>query len=157
MLKTVLKNGFWMSLPLVLAVGCAHTETDKPVVYSDVPERQVSATSARPEERVYAGQDSITATAPPSGVSSQDWTLNEDLRALFTGDKKLAPYPSEVTAVVDQKEQGVVHLSGRVINEATRKRVHEAVSKLPGVTRVDDHMVISRRQPTGYLDLRSPP
>jgi hypothetical protein len=138
-------------------MGCAHTETDKPAVYSDLPERTMAPTSAQPAERIYAGQESITATAPPSGVSAENWTLNENLRALFTGDKKLAPYPSEVTAVVDHKEHGVVRLSGQVINEATRRRVHEAVSKLPGVTRVEDHMVISRRQPTGYLDLRSPP
>jgi hypothetical protein len=156
MSKTVLKD-LWMSLPLALAVGCAHTQTEKPVVYGDLPERPVSATSAQPAERVYAGQDSITATAPPSGVSADDWTLNENLRALLTSDKRLAPYPSEVTAVVDQKEHGVVRLSGNVINEATRRRVHDAVAKLPGVTRVEDHMVVGKHVPTGYLDLHSTP
>jgi hypothetical protein len=31
------------------------------------------------------------------------------------------------------------------------------VSKLPGVTRVEDHMIVGEHVPTGYLDLRSPP
>jgi hypothetical protein len=157
MLKTALKNLLWISLPLVLAVGCAHTETEKPVVYSDLPERPATPTSEQTATRVYAGQESITPTAPPAGVSAEDWTLNENLRALFTSDKRLAPYPSEVTAVVDQKEHGVVRLSGHVVNTATRKRVNEAVAKLPGVTRVEDHMVVGSHMPTGYQDLRSPP
>jgi hypothetical protein len=156
--KFPLKNLFWLSLPLILAVGCAHTQTDKPAVYGDIPERSVAPTSFQPGQRVYVGQEGIAATAPPSGTSAEDWSLNEKLRSLFTDNKRLAPYPSEVTAVVDQKEHGVVRLSGYVKNEATRRRVHEAVTKLPGVTRVEDHMVVSgTHQPTGYLDLRSPP
>jgi hypothetical protein len=154
MSTTPWKNLCSLSLPLILALGCAHTGTQKPVVYSDLPERAATPTSEQPTQRVYPGQENA---APPSGVSAEDWALNEKLRTLFTTDKRLAPYPSEVTAVVDQKERGVVRLSGHVINTATRKRVHEAVATLSGVTRVEDHMVVSLRQPTGYLDLRSPP
>lgn len=157
MSKTALKNLFWTAFPLVLAMGCAHTDTQKPAVYSDLPERAVAPTSEQPAQRVYAGQENATPTAPPSGVSAEDWALNEKLRELFTSDRRLAPYPSEVTATVDQKEHGVVRLSGYVINTATRKRVHEAVANLPGVTRVEDQMIVGKHQPTGYINLRSPP
>src|SRR5947209_19853292 len=116
MLKIALKSLFWISLPLVLAIGCAHTKTDKPAVYSEVPKPALTPTAGQPEQRAYEAQESITPTAPPSGISADDWTLNEKLRSLFTENKRLAPYPSEVTAVVDQKEHGVVRLSGYVKN-----------------------------------------
>jgi osmotically-inducible protein OsmY len=157
MSKNLLKNLFWTSLPLIVAVGCASTQSDKPAVYSELPERSVTPTSAQPAQRVYSGEENITPTAPPAGVGAEDWTLNERLRDLLTSDKRLAPYPSEVTAVVDQKEHGVVHLSGHVINTATRNRVHDAVAKLPGVSRVEDRMIVGKHMPTGYQDLRSAP
>lgn len=156
MAKGILKNLLCTGLPLALIMGCARTQSQRPPVYSALPTAPVAPTSDQPAERVYP--DGITTrTAPPSGVSAENWELNEKLRALFLDDRKLAPPPSEVTAVVDQQNHGVVRLSGHVSNGVVRKRVIEAVSKIPGVTRVEDHLAIGAHQPTGTVDLRAPP
>jgi hypothetical protein len=105
MSKTTFKNMFWMSLPLALAVGCAHTQPQTAPVYSDVPPRALAPTSERPVERVYAEQDSITRTAAPSGASAADWALNERIRGLLTGNKTLDPFPGEVMATVDKQNR----------------------------------------------------
>ena len=155
MLKTALKNLFWTSLPIVLLSGCAHTQTQTVPVYSALPTAP-APTSDQPAERIYE-EGSTTRTAPPPGVTAEDWTLNERVRALFLDNRKLAPPPSEVTAVVDQQNRGVVRLSGHVSNGIQRRQVIEAVSKIPGVTRVEDHLLIGVRQPTGTFNLQSPP
>ncbi len=148
---------FLFSAGLLAAVaGCAHTQNEKAPVYSELPARSVTPTADQPADRVYAGTESATPTAPPAGVAAEDWSLNDRIRNLFLDNKKLAPPPSEVTAVVDQKEHGVVHLSGHIVNGVARRRVIEEVSKIPGVTRVDDHMAIGARQPDGTADLQKP-
>jgi hypothetical protein len=151
MSKNALKFLFCTGL-LASVAGCAHTQTEGTPVYSSLP-TDVTPTSDQSAERVYAGQENTT---PPSGVATEDWALNDRLRTLFLDNKKLAPPPSEISAVVDQKEHGVVHLSGHIINTTSRRRVVEEVSKIPGVTRVDDHMIIGAHQPTGTIDLHAP-
>jgi hypothetical protein len=146
----------FLSALLASVAGCAHTQTETAPVYSSLP-TDVTPTSDQSAERVYAGQQNSPPTAPPSGVAAEDWALNDRLRALFMDNKKLAPPPSEVTAVVDQKEHGVVHLSGHIVNSVARGRVIEEVSKIPGVTRVDDHMTVRARRPAGAVDLQAPP
>jgi len=140
---------------LASVAGCAHTQTERTPVYRSLP-TDVTPTSDQSAERVYAAQENATPTAPPSGVAAEDWALNDRLRTLFLDNKKLAPPPSEVTAVVDQKEHGVVHLSGHILNTTARRRVVVEVSKLPGVTRVDDQMIIGAHQPGGTADLQKP-
>ena len=154
MSKNGLKFLFCTGL-LASVAGCAHTQTERPPVYSSLP-TDVTPTSDQSVDRVYAGQDNAPPTAPPAGVAAEDWTLNDRLRTLFLDNKKLAPPPSEISAVVDQKEHGVIHLSGHIINTTARRRVVEEVSKLPGVTRVDDHMIIGSHQPSGTADLQKP-
>ena len=155
MSKTTLKNLFWTGLPVVLLMGCAHTETQTAPVYSALPTGP-APTSDQPAERIYA-EGNTTRTAPPSGVAAEDWELNERLRALFLDNRKLAPPPSEVTAVVDQQNRGVVRVSGHVRNGVQRRQVIDAVSKIPGVNRVEDHLLIGIHQPTGTSNLRSSP
>ena len=154
MSKNALKFLFCTAL-LALVAGCAHTHTERAPVYSSLP-TDVTPTSNQSTERVYAGQENVPPMAPPAGVAAEDWALNDRLRTLFLDNKKLAPPPSEVTAAVDQKEHGVVHLSGHIINTSARRRVVEEVSKLQGVTRVDDHMIIGAHQPSGTADLQKP-
>jgi hypothetical protein len=155
MSKSALKFLFSAGL-LASVAGCAQTQNERVPVYSELPTRSVAPTSDQSTERVYAGQENAAPTAPPSGVTAEDWALNDRIRNLFLDNKKLAPPPSEVTAVVDQKEHGVVHLSGHIVNGVARRRVIEEVSKIPGVTRVDDQMAIGARQPDGTADLRKP-
>lgn len=152
MAKSVFKNLFCAGILLGVVVGCA-TQSERTPVYSALPTGNLTPTSEQSDERVYPG-GVTTRTAAPSGISAQDWELNEKLRALFLDNRKLAPPPSEVTAVVDQQNHGVVRLSGHVGNGPERKRVIEAVSKIPGVTRVEDHLAIGSHLPTGTVDLR---
>ena len=155
MSKTTFKNMFWMSLPLALAVGCAHTQPHTAPVYSDVP-RALVPTSDFPVERVYAEQDSITRTAAPSGASAADWALNERIRGLLTGDKTLGPFPGEVMAVVDKQNHGLVRLSGTINNDMERKRMCDAIANVEGVTQVEDKMVAAAPLPRGAVDVRDP-
>jgi hypothetical protein len=156
--KIALKNLCCACLPLALAVGCAQNRAETAPAYSALPERAVTPTSDQAAERVYSGQEGFMRTPAPSGVATDDWTLNQNISALFMENKKLAPPPSQVTAVVDQKEHGVVHLSGHIVNTSARRRVIDAVSKVPGVTRVDDHqLIVGAEQPTGKVDFQSPP
>ena len=115
-----------LGIPILLALGCAHTQTKTEPAYSALP-TTVAPTSDQPAERVYENGNT-TRTAPPPGVTAENWALNEKVRALFLDNRKLAPPPSEVTAVVDQQNQGVVHLSGHVSNGVVRRRVIDAVS-----------------------------
>jgi hypothetical protein len=156
MSKTTLKNMLWMSLPLAVAVGCAHTQPQTTPVYSDVPPRALAPTSELPVERVYAEQDSITRTAAPYGASAADWALNERIRGLLTGDKTLGPFPGEVMAVVDRENHGLVRLSGTIINDMERQRMCHAIANVEGVTLVDDKMLIVERLPVGAVDVRDP-
>jgi hypothetical protein len=43
------------------------------------------------------------------------------------------------------------------VNGVARRRVIEEVSKVPGVTRVDDHTTIGAGRPTGTVDIQAPP
>jgi len=156
MSKTTSKNMFWMSLPLALSVGCAHTQPQTTPAYSDVPPRALAPTSDLPVERVYAGQDSITPTAAPSGASAADWALNERIRGLLTGDKSLAPFPGEVMVVVDKQNHGLVRLSGTIINDLERHRMCDAIANVEGVTQVDDKMLVTTLIPKGAVDVREP-
>jgi hypothetical protein len=146
----------FLSALIASVAGCAHTQTETAPVYSSLP-TDVTPTSDQSAGRVYAGQENTAPTATPSGVSAEDWALNDRLRALFLDNRKLAPPPSEVTAAVDQREHGVVHLSGHIVNGIARRRVIEEVSKIPGVTRVDDHMTVGAHRPAGAVDLQAPP
>lgn len=156
MLKTTFKNLFWMSLPLALAVGCAHTQPQTTPVYSDVPSRALTPTSELPVERVYAEQDSITRTAAPYGASAADWALNERIRGLLTGDKTLGPFPGEVMATVDKQSHGLVRLSGTINNDMERRRMCDAIANVEGVTQVEDKMLVAERLPIGAVDVRDP-
>jgi hypothetical protein len=155
MSKSGLRFLFWTSL-LASVAGCAHTQNERAQVYSELPTRAVTPTADQSSERVYAEPGNNSPTAPPAGADAEVWTLNVRIRNLFMDNKKLAPPPSEVTAVVDQKEHGVVHLSGHIVNGVARRRVIEEVSKVPGVTRVDDQMAIGSRRSGGTADLQKP-
>src|SRR5580765_3322132 len=146
MSKYALKFLFCTGL-LASVAGCANTQNERAPIYSDLPTRPLTPTSEQSTERVFEGQQNSAPTAVPAGVAPEDWALNDRLRTLFLDNKKLAPPPSEVSAVVDQKEHGVVHLSGHIINTTARRRVVQEVSKIPGVPRVDDRMIIGAHQP----------
>src|SRR5579862_767354 len=135
-MKTNLKNLVWLTVPMLLAVGCAETHRDSSVSYSPALSEPLSPTSDRPEARAYPAPAGTTATVAPAGASSQDWTLAEEIRALLMQDRKLGA-GAPMTAVVNN---GVVTLHGESRNEKERQRLHDEISRLPGVQRVDDQL-----------------
>ena len=132
-MKTNLKNLVWLTVPMLLAVGCAENHRDSSVSYSPALSQPSTATSDRPEARVYPAP---TDTAVPQGASSQDWALAQEVRSLLMSDRKLGE-GAPVAAVVNN---GVVTLRGEVRNEKERQRLHDAIGRLPGVQRVEDQL-----------------
>ncbi len=138
-MKRNLNKLVWLSVPVLLAVGCAETHRDASVSYSPALSEAYSPTSDRPETRVYpappaAPADVAIATVPP-GAAPQDWTLAEEIRSLLTSDRTIGKAP--VAAVVNN---GVVTLRGEVRNKKARERLRNEIAALPGVQRVDDQL-----------------
>lgn len=143
-MKKNLKCVAWLSLPLLLAVGCSENRRDPSVSYSPALTEGYAPTSDRGVTRVYPGEPSnIDVTAPPAGASGQDWTLAEEIRSLLTADRKLGDAP--MGAVV---KNGVVTLRGSVRNDRQREQLREEIARLPGVQRVDDQLEF--HNPTGF-------
>ncbi|HTL17332.1 MAG TPA: BON domain-containing protein [Patescibacteria group bacterium] len=133
----------WLSVPVLLAVGCAENRHDSSVSYSPALSHGYTATSDRPVTRVYPGEpSSINVTPPPAGASSQDWALAEEIRSLLTSDRKLGDAPMAATV-----HNGVVTLRGSVRNDRQRRQLRDEIAQLPGVQRVDDQMDF--RNPVG--------
>jgi osmotically-inducible protein OsmY len=131
------KHLIGFALPLALAAGCAH---DRSMVASSPEETTaLTSTSDNTAERVYSADSSspIGQYAPPPGASPNDWTLAEEIRSLLTSDKKLVREP--MGAVVDK---GVVTLHGYVHNSRAGERIEQAVAGLPGVTHVDNQLIV---------------
>jgi hypothetical protein len=59
-----LKNVVWLSVPLLLAIGCAEPQRDSSVSYSPALSESVSPTSDRPETRVYPAPPTSAASRP---------------------------------------------------------------------------------------------
>jgi osmotically-inducible protein OsmY len=135
-MKKRLNNLVWLTVPMLLAVGCADAHRNSSVSYSPALSEPATATSDRPEARAYPAPDAATtATVAPQGASPQDWTLAEEIRSLLMSDRTLGKAP--MTAVVNN---GVVTLRGEFRNEKERQRLHDEIAKLPGVQRVEDQL-----------------
>ena len=161
MSKAAYRSLVW-TLPLTLALGCATNSSDRRVsraeMFESMPAAAMTATSDRPAQRVYPEQPIngiITPSmAPPAGASEADWAIAQNIRGTLTADRSLAPYPSEVQATVDKNAPGTVRLRGTIVNPQERDRLHNTISQLPGVTTVDDQLVVAGSPPHGALDSR---
>jgi uncharacterized lipoprotein YajG len=133
-MKKNLKSLIWLSVPVLLAVGCAETRRDPSVSYSPALSQSYTPTgSAMP--RAYPDDSSnVTLTAPPPGAGSQDWALAQQIQSVLMADHRL---DSQVAAVV---KGGVVTLRGGVKSNRERERLREEISRVPGVVRVDDQL-----------------
>jgi osmotically-inducible protein OsmY len=135
-MKKNLKGIVWLSVPMLLAVGCAQSHRDSSVSYSPALTESYAPTSDRDAARVYPQAPvSTEATSPPPGANTQDWQLAEEVRSLLTSDQTLGNAP--MAAVV---KNGVVTLRGGVRNKKDRQRLRDEIARLPGVQRVDDEM-----------------
>jgi osmotically-inducible protein OsmY len=116
-----------LALILVWAVGCINSHR-REIVYTS-PAPAMAATSARPVERVYV--------TPPAGVSGADLAVANSISELVREDPRFANGSSGIAAAV---REGVVTLRGSVPNEGERDEIVGAISKLPGVARVEDQL-----------------
>lgn len=136
-MKQSIKQLIYVSVPVLLAAGCAESRHDASVSYSPALTESFSPTSDRSETRVYQAPQpsSVEVTAVPSGATPQDWALAEEIRGLLTSDRTIGK--ARVAAVVNN---GVVTLRGNVRNDKERERLREEIARLPGVQRVDDQL-----------------
>jgi hypothetical protein len=156
MLKTTVRNLISMTLPLTLAVGCMLSRPETPGV-----DHAVGAAFTEPFAQVGTGEASgpgivMPSVPAPAGASPEDWALGERVRELLTSDRTLAPYPSEVQTIVDQKSKGLVRLRGTIINPQERRRLRDRIAQVPGVTQVDDQLTVAAPHPQGVADTRAP-
>jgi len=136
-MKKSLNNLVWLTVPLLLALGCAENRRDSSVSYSPALSESVSPTSDRPETRVYSAPPASGAdvTTVPAGANSQDWALAQEIRSLLMSDRTIGKAP-----VVATVKSGIVTLHGEVRNERERERLRNEIAALPGVQRVDDQL-----------------
>ena len=136
-MKKSLKNLVWMSVPILLVAGCAENQRDASVSYSPGLTEPMAPTSDRAAARAYPDNvaGGTNPTKAPPGAKSADWTVAEEVRSLLMADRKLGN--AGMAAVVND---GVVTLRGGVRNADERQKICDEISKLPGVTRVDDKM-----------------
>jgi CBS domain-containing protein len=84
----------------------------------------------------------LAATDVSKDVSADDRTIRERL----TADLKAQPWASLLTKNI-VVENGVVHLFGFVRSDEERHALRIAAENVPGVTKVEDHLM--RREPGG--------
>src|SRR5215469_13612170 len=86
----------WLTVPILLAVGCSTSSRDSSVSYSPALQESASPTSDRSSARVYSTttpETTISETPVPKGASSQDWQLAQEIRGLLSSDEKLGNAP----------------------------------------------------------------
>jgi hypothetical protein len=134
-MKKNLNRIAWLSVPVLLAVGCAETRHDPSVSYSPALSESYSPTGPT-ASRVYPAEPSnVTVTAPPPGAGNQDWALAQQIQSVLMADRRL---DSQVAAVV---RNGVVTLRGGIRTTAReRERLRDEIARIPGVVRVDDQL-----------------
>ena len=137
-----IKTLLGLTLPLALVSGCAHYQRQADIGYNQADFAPLTPTSDRPEARVYPGGTTETF-APPPGAPPADWNLAEEIRDLLTRDRSLANEP--MGAIV---RNGEVTLRGTAPTPGARDRLADAISRLPGVTKVNDQLEVKNIVPT---------
>jgi len=157
---SLLKSLLGATVPLILAGGCAHTPRDEAAMYGPEPTLGLTPTSDTARARVYPGDVRpegiiFPPTPAPTGVAESDWALGEALRGAFTTDWSLAPYPSDVSAIVEKDSKGTVKLRGYVPNDTDRQRLHTRIAEVPGVQKIDDQITVGLPENIGQTDVRN--
>jgi hypothetical protein len=160
MCKKSLKCLLWTSLPILLAVGCAHNQPRAGAVYGAHSDEVLTATSARAEQRVYSAEAMPGAPAAehaaPQGVNIEEWALAEEIREMFMADRTLAAGSRDISAEIVKGSPGTVVLQGTVRNTHERRRVEDRISSLPGVTQVDNQIVVGTLRGGNWIDTTRP-
>ena len=128
-------------LPGTFAAGCVRSH--HAVYYTPAPGAVVVApTSDRPVERVYPAPTVTVPSSPPPDVNSADVAVAASVSQLLKADRSLSDATRNVEASV---AGGVVTLRGTVPTDHDRDEIVERVSRIPGVTRVRDHLGVELR------------
>lgn len=155
-----LKCLVWVSLPVLLAVGCAHHRPGAEPVYGAYSDEVLTATSARADQRVYSGEAGVGTIAPedavPTGAHADEWALGEAIREMFMADRTLAAGSRDITAEVVKGSPGAVVLHGTVRNTHERRRVEERIASLPGVTQIDNQITVGTLRGGNWVDTMRP-
>jgi osmotically-inducible protein OsmY len=149
-----------LSSLLVLGVtGCAHRQSESAGEYSNAT--STAPTSNNSAQRVYnttitgpgGAQASVTQGASSPGPNEE---ITETVRRMILSDPKLAPYPSKVTAMMDPKAKGKVILTGFVPTAGVKRNLVKRVSEVPGVTKVEDKLVLDVPSKSREVDFTDP-
>lgn len=145
------------ALPLLLAAGCAHPSgnSNTSAGYSSI-EAPLSPTSRDDTQRIYAGAGAPASStaATISNESQEDWAIAQRVQQMLMDDKSLAPYPSKVAVTMDKSSHGTVILKGTVPNGKARKKLHDRIAAIPGVTKVDDQLKAGFSTTPSSVDMR---
>ena len=149
-IATFLSTGF----SLVIMSGCVYSHRNPPVVYSTTPTvitepivtpsptivtptpTVVAPISDRPVVRVYP---EVPTVAPTTTVSSQDMATADTIRNVLLADPALASAARDVRISV---LNGQITMTGTVVTQHDRERLHSAIPGIPGAYQVDDRVQV---------------
>jgi osmotically-inducible protein OsmY len=153
------RRGRWIlgfAVVSIVAAGCggddraAQLETasrELREAQADVDEKRAKVASAEAELReartaLGAAQDRLAEARSLIGVSATDDVLFRSVQKDLLEDRKLEEF-----AIAAAVEKGVVTLSGRVSGAELRERAAEIAGATPGVTSVDNRIVVEEGAP----------
>ena len=151
---------FSIATPLALLIGCAHhSESRARFDDSAVGGSELSATSTRPDTRVYSNASIPASQAfpAPEGADAQNWGLAEAVRGRLMENDARARYPSKVVVTVPKGSDGMVRLSGYVPSNRERQKLYDVVAGVPGVKQVDNQLRIGDPKNPHEADARTVP
>jgi hypothetical protein len=145
---------------ILLASGCAHQEGSSSTNFSEVsPHKKTTSDSqlAGQTTTIITGPYGVRATATPtSDLTGTPGDVIARIQKLMLSDRKLAPYPSRITATMDPNSNGRVILSGSVPTRSVKANVVKSVQEIDGVTEVEDRLLVERPRTSREVDLRNP-
>jgi len=153
-----IRTPLYVILSFILLTGCIYSHRNRPVVYSTTPavitEPPVvapsttvvtpaptitSPTSDRPVVRVYPVPSPVLDTTTTSAVSTQDLAVADAIRAVLVSDPGLASAARNVKISV---LNGQITMTGTVLTQNDREKLHSAVGGIPGAYQLDDRVQV---------------
>jgi len=135
-------NLFWLSIPVLIVAGCATATYPDHYATTRTSDVVVPApTSTGTEVRVYPETRHSYESAPvTSAVPSDEWATGMRVRNLIAGDAYLKGASRNVDVEVIR---GAAILRGTVISEYDREELAARIGQVPGVTVIDNRLVVS--------------
>ncbi len=135
-----IRNLFWLAapvIPIILATGCA-----SPTYYADAPPGNdvvvPAPTSTRNVVRVYPDRPATAAETVPA----DEWNTAVAIRNMIATDGYLKGAARNVDIEVIR---GAAILRGTVQSEYDRQELAARIAQAPGITSVDNRLVVALR------------